>query len=295
MMRLVTVLAAMLLLPAMAGGAQAPAPDYRLYTAGGSPVTAAALAELAGAYDVVIFGEYHDNAVLHQAELELLANMFAIRPKLAVSLEMIERDVQGQLDAYLAGRIGEQEFLAKTRPWKNYQAAYRPLVEFARLHSLPVLAANIPRPLAAHYAKQGSLSGIPPELAGYLPKVHFAPEGEYRRKFMEHMSGGEIAGKMPVSSDKLESYYRAQCLKDDTMAESISSYHELQPEYAIIHYQGDFHSRQRLGVVEKLRLLNPALKVMVIAPVYVSDFADWESTLNKHQADGDILIFVKEQ
>src|SRR5690349_22509367 len=46
--------------------------------------------------------------------------------------EMFERDVQPALDAYLAGRLSEKDFRAQSRPWGNYDTAYRPLIERAK-------------------------------------------------------------------------------------------------------------------------------------------------------------------
>lgn len=274
-------------------GTQAGPAAWRIYTAGGQPVTGEALAALINDYDVLVFGEYHDDAALHALELELLKNAFAQQPQLAVSLEMFERDVQGYLDEYLSGRLSEQEFLASSRPWKNYQEAYRPLVEFAGANSLPVIAANIPRTLAAQYAQTGSLAGIPAAAGRYLPQVHLAPAGEYRQRFMAYMTEAATRARMPVAPDKLEKYYKAQCLKDDTMAESIVNFLQLHPDFKIIHYQGDFHSRERLGVVEKLQLLKPALKVAVITPVYLENLAELPALLTQYQNSGDIIVFLR--
>lgn len=294
-MSIIKYIVAVILLLTMPNAVQAAQADYRIYTAAGEETTVEAMAGLIQQYDVLVFGEYHDNAVLHALELELLQRTFAHQPGLAVSLEMFERDVQGHLDDYLAGQITEQEFLAKSRPWNNYQEAYRPLVAFAGVNSLPVIAANIPRTLAAQYAKTGSLTQIAPEMTGYLPQLHLTPDGEYRERFFAQMTEMGKTGTMPVSPDKLENYYRAQCLKDDTMAESIANYRQAHPEYKIIHYQGDFHSKWRLGVVEKLQLLQPDLRIAVITPVYLEDSADIPDLLKQHQQAGDWIVFVRRQ
>ncbi len=294
-MKLCKVIIAVLLLLAGPTGARASEAACRIYTAAGQPVTVEALAELMDHYDVVVFGEYHDNTVLHSLELELLKKTFARQPQLALSLEMFERDVQGDLNDYLSGRIAEQEFLAKSRPWKNYQEAYRPLVAFAGVNSLPVVAANIPRALAAQYAQTGSLDGIPAAMKRYLPQVHLAPAGEYRQQFMAYMTENVSSARMPVTPDKLDNYYKAQCLKDDTMAESIVSFLQLHPDYKLIHYQGDFHSRGRLGVVEKLQLLNPALKVAVITPIYTANTDGLPELLARYPNVGDVVVFLSRQ
>ena len=55
-----------------------------------------------------------------------------------VALEMFERDVQPLLERYLAGEIAEEQFLQGIPPWPRYATDYRPLIEFARAHKLPV-------------------------------------------------------------------------------------------------------------------------------------------------------------
>ncbi len=105
--------------------------------------------------DVIAFGEQHDDPGTHRAEAALLDLMGRSNRPVVVSLEMFERDVQPALDAYLAGRISEGEFLATSRPWPNYASDYRPLVEMAKARGWPVIASNVPRPLASAVGRQG--------------------------------------------------------------------------------------------------------------------------------------------
>jgi len=291
------IIAAILVLVAVLPGnrAEGADSDYRIYTtADGHPIPSEGWGQAVQSYDVVIFGEFHDNLILHRAEADLLTGIFALRSDIAVSLEMFERDTQIQLDEYLSGKLDEISFLAQSRPWSNYRGDYRPLVEFSKKHSLPVLAANIPRPLAAQYARQGTLGNISPEMRVYLPQIHSMPDGKYRQKFMDYMTKTSTDSKMPITPDKLVAFFQAQCLKDDTMAESIARYHTSHPQVLLIHYQGDFHSRGRLGVVEKLQQLNPGLRIGVITPVYVKQFADLATLARDNQGEGDIVIFLRQ-
>ena len=103
------------------------------------------LLEAALEADVVYLGEMHDDRAgqAFQADFLQLVHESADRPVI-VALEMFERDVQLILDEYLAGLIREQDFLAAARPWRDYEDAYRPLIEYAREHGLPVVASNVP-------------------------------------------------------------------------------------------------------------------------------------------------------
>jgi len=105
-------------------------------------------------YDLIFFGEYHDNTTLHKLERELLP-LLDTKRELILSLEMFERDVQSDLDAYIEGWLTEDEFLAKSRPWSNYKDDYRPLIEYAKQKKLTVIAANIPRSIAGKMARTG--------------------------------------------------------------------------------------------------------------------------------------------
>lgn len=271
--------------------------DYRIYdTESGKLLSFDKLTKVSNNYDVVVFGEYHDNPALHRLERELLTAVYEQNANVAVSLEMFERDTQQSLNAYLAGRVSEAAFLEQSRPWKNYESDYRPLAEFAKAEGLPVIAANIPRSLAAHYARHGTLEAVEETMRQYLPRIHSAPDGEYRQRFFGQMQAmSQKHSAMPVTESQMEAFYRAQCLKDDTMAESILDHHRRYPARTIIHYQGDFHSRYRLGVVEKLQALAPELKILVITPAYVDQFVKLSDKARSLQADGDIVIFLEQK
>src|SRR5690606_1586260 len=110
-------------------------------------------AELARA-DVVFFGEFHDDPGTHAMQRALLEALARRRPVI-LSLEMFERDVQPLVDGYLSGVITEDSLLAAARPWRNFLEHYRPAVEWARFHSWPVIAANVPRPFGSAIARSG--------------------------------------------------------------------------------------------------------------------------------------------
>lgn len=233
----------------------------------GKELNAAQLAKRLQKYDVVFFGEFHDQGVIHAAEAELLQAMHKLQgDKLALSMEMFEADNQDKLDKFLAGDLSEEDFLATSRPWPRYKTDYAPLVNFAKEQKMPVLAANVPRFLAAHVAKNnGSVAGIEEQYLQFLPKHTYAPEGAYKNKFYAQMTSPEAPMKMPLQ--RLAAVYAAQCLKDDKMAESIAAFSDAHKEMQVLHINGCFHSDAHLGTTQKLEALRPRLKVAVITPL----------------------------
>ncbi|MBW3572809.1 MAG: ChaN family lipoprotein, partial [Gemmatimonadetes bacterium] len=137
--------------PVLAQAGEARAWDSRA----GTWVTWGTMADSLARHDVVVVGEQHDDPATHRAEASLLDAIGRRRARVLVSLEMFERDVQPLLDDYGVGRVSEAAFLARARPWRNYASDYRPLVEHARARRWPVVAANVPRPLASAVARGG--------------------------------------------------------------------------------------------------------------------------------------------
>ncbi len=243
-------------------------------------------ADLAKKYDIVFFDEFHDQQSIHDAEFSFFKAMHRKNPDMILSLEMFERDVQPVMDEYLKGDISEAEFKANSRPWPNYDEAYRPMVEFAKAENIYVLAGNIPRRMANQYAKAGDFSTIADEDKQYMPRKHLVEYGAYYEKFKAYMSEGDENTHMKMTPERIEKFYKAQCLKDDTMAESLVDYSKAHPDDKILHMQGEFHGGDHLGVVEKVHKLNPALKVLVITPVEAKDYEAVKDKFGKN----DIIV-----
>ncbi len=238
----------------------------------------------------VFFGEFHDNKILHKAELSLLKKLYAVYgSRLVLSLEMLEADEQAAVDAYLAGKLTEGQYLQQARQWPNYKTDYRPLVEFAREKKLKVLAANVPRNLASILAKTGSLEAVKEKDRSYLPRTTTAPDGAYKEKFYATMAANGKA--MPVPPAMRERFFRAQCLKDDKMAETIGDYLTGHPDAVVYHVNGCFHSDSRLGTVERLQARLPETKFLVLSP-FKGTIENWQQ--QGRPVYGDVIVCTGE-
>src|SRR5205085_4353595 len=159
-------------------GAQEPgAAHYKAFDSKGRAVKLEEIIEALDGADVLFVGETHNDATAHLIEAELLRRAderysrdAARKRSVALSLEMFERDVQTIVDEYLGGLITERHFLLSSRPWDNYETDYRPLVEYARAHHLPVIAANAPARYVSRVSAQGqtSLASLSKEARAWL-------------------------------------------------------------------------------------------------------------------------------
>ena len=234
-------------------------------------------ADLARA-DVVLIGEQHDDANSHRLEQAVLEALARRHVAVTLSLEMFERDVQASVDTYLSGSSAEDDFLKASRPWPRYASDYRPLVEFARRQHWPVVAANVPRRIAADVAKSGrpavdSLSRADRSLAAADLQC---PHDAYYDRFAEQMGGGaHQSGSAPgTSADATtERYYWAQCIKDETMAESIASaFTKLEGRPGVIvHITGSFHSDYGEGTGERVRRRLSGRRVAIVSMMPVDN------------------------
>ena len=124
-------------------------------------------------YDVIFFGEEHNDSVAHYLEFELYSKMYeSFGDKTVLALEMFETDCQTVLNEYLNGFIRERNFKKEGRVWSNYRD-YRPLIEFAKNNKLKVVAGNAPARYTNMAARLGrnSLNDLSPEAKAFLPPL----------------------------------------------------------------------------------------------------------------------------
>ncbi len=225
-------------------------------------------------YDVIFLGEWHDHAGNHLAEMALFRALYAAAPNLALSMEMFERDTQSVVDDYLASRIGEDNFRRRGRAWGNYAESYRPLVEYAKDHKLPVIAANAPANVVRCVGQDGPefLSHMPADKRGWVAAELHLADGPYKEKFLHFLeedgSHGQDANRTEAQKkEAAEKSFASQVTRDDTMAESIFLFLQKNPGRKVVHITGAFHAEGALGTVERLKLRSPNLKIAVIVPV----------------------------
>lgn len=250
------------------------------------------MAARAAQADVVFFGEQHDDVGTHRMQRALLEAVARRRNDVVLSMEMFERDVQPQLDAYLAGTIDEPTFLKGARPWPNYQRDYRPLLEFARARGWRVVASNVPRPMASAVAKEGvvAVSGFADSARGWAAAEFWCPsDDDYFKRFAEVMGGHAAPGLDAATTTRR--YYEAQCVKDETMAESIVRARETaggQP--LVIHVNGSFHSDYGDGTAARVSRRLGKLRTMLITGVPVRNLDAIEPKNDRKRADW--LVFT---
>lgn len=234
---------------------------------------------------IIVFGEEHNDSVGHALQFSLLEKLYFLsKGKIALSMEMFERDVQPVIDEYLTGMIREKNFLTDVRPWKNYND-YRPLVEFAKKNSLKVLAANAPLRYVNRVTRLGlsSLNELSDQAKTFLPPLPVDTlTGAYYDKFLQTLGGHNMPGMQ---------IYQSQNLWDASMADVITSFISKYKEFNVLQLNGRFHSDEGLGVCYRLR--KTGLKVMTISCFSDDSFENPDFSKFRNLADFVIITDPK--
>jgi uncharacterized iron-regulated protein len=263
--------------------------EYRVFTGAGQPASLDDIVAAMAAHQVVFIGETHDDPTAHMLQARLLERAResygapspadrAPRP-MALSLEFFERDVQLVLDEYLADLIAESAFLAASRPWPRYETDIRPLVELAKAHGLPVIAANAPRRYATRVTRHGreSLHDLPALALDHLPPLPYPqPSDAYRDQWIAVMADvmqqeGTRCGipvdhpPAPVGAHaRMGNQLHAQTLWDASMAWWIARHLDQHPEALVLHLSGGFHVARGTGTPELLETYRPGTRHMIV-------------------------------
>ncbi len=213
-------------------------------------------------------GEALDRDALFRVEHALLEGLAERHEqRLVLSMEMFTRDAQPILDRYMAGEIDEASMLERANPWNNYRTGYRPLVETARAHQLPLVAANPPRSTLMKAVKgKEAYDQIRTEHPDWLPAKMFPASDAYWDRVDRTIRGHGP----PKGRDRT---YSVQNLWDNTMADSIVQATEAHPEHALMHVVGGFHIDRHDGTVAQIRHRAPDLDLVTVSVVPTSDLA----------------------
>ena len=231
--------------------------------------------------DVVLFGEIHDNSVVHWLQLEFTKDLSQRKP-LVLGAEMLEADNQKQVNQYLKGEINQKQLDSSARLWKNYKTDYKPLVDFAKEKKFSFIATNVPRRYASLVFKKDlvaldSLSAQEKSWIAPLPIEFDINLPGY--KSMMGMQGGHEGDKMP----------KAQAIKDATMAYFINK--NRKENSIFVHYNGTYHSDNYEGINWYLKKLDADIKIVTIAMVEQKDITKLEA---EHYNKADFILVIDE-
>lgn len=221
---------------------------------------------------VVLLGESHTNPEHHRWQLHTVAALHVINPRMMLGFEAFPRRVQPILDRWVAGELGEAEFLEAVnwdQVWGYDAELYLPLFHFARHYRVSMLALNVERELVSQVASEGweavsakdreGLSKPADASDDYRTRLAEIFQEKSRRRHGQHSEQGsqEAAESEPESlADVLTQpgfrrFVEAQLTWDRAMAEAAADH----DEWLVVGIMGRGHVAYGDGVAHQLRAL----------------------------------------
>jgi len=244
---------------------------------------------------------------------------------------MFERDVQYVVDEYLRDEITEDHFLRSARPWEDYEARYRPLVEAAKASGDPIVAANAPRRYVNRVTREGpgSLETLSDLARSYLPPLPYpGPSDAYRAEWdalmaeaMAEMSDAESddepeadeptdepaanapaepgEGEPPTETvdasgpdhELASNAIYSQALWDASMGHAITTALVEHLGALVIHYVGSFHVANGTGIPERIQDYRPGTRVRSVVMTKVEDIDAFSP--EEHAGLGDFVVLTR--
>jgi uncharacterized iron-regulated protein len=202
-----------------APGVTAPAPGTIVSARNDAPVSFDEMLADLLSVRIVYVGEKHTAVSHHEAQLRVIRALYERHPRLAVGMEMFDRSYQAVLDRWPAGTLDEDEFLRSTHWYANWRydyALYRDILEYVKSNHMRLVALNLPFNIPPKI-RVGGIEHLSDYEKEFLPQTvdtsNVAHRGFVQYMFEKHDFNGKV---------RFEDFYRAQCVWEDVMAESIA-------------------------------------------------------------------------
>ncbi len=218
-----------------------------LRTMTGEVVSFAEMVQDLSSVPLVIVGELHDRRSHHRAQLKVISSLHERGASLAIGIEMFHDGHQEDLDRWVAGEMGIEEFVpVYYHNWSLPWPLYRDIFLFAREHRLPLVALNASPDISSQVAAHGFDSLSPSQLTR-LPGVSCNVDAEYE-EFIRQAHGRHGEG-----GPRFRNFCEAQMVWDAVMAVGAVRYLEENPRRTMVVLAGSGHSWKR-GIPSQVRL-----------------------------------------
>jgi uncharacterized iron-regulated protein len=239
------------------------------------------LIEQLGTAEVVFIGEVHNNPEHHLIQVQLLQALMArYTPPPAVAMEFFDTTRQPVLDRFMKGELDEATFL-KEVDWKNSWRfpyhLYRPILWASRDKGTAILGINAPNQVVKKVARSG-LESLNAEEKNQVARdidLNNTAHREYLAGiFKQHQTHKNMTGIR-----NFDHFYQAQCVWDETMAETIADYIRAHGGKVVV-FTGNGHIVNKFGVPERLlRRVDVKIATILLYPLTE------RTTINKRMAD----------
>jgi len=199
---------------------------------------------------VIFVGEQHDRLAHHLNQLAVIQALHTAGDKIGVGMEMFQGPYQPAIDAYLAGRIDEREFLRQSEyyeRWRYDYHLYKPIIDYLKANQIPVVALNVSGEISRQTGREG-LDSLSAEQRRQVPAHLDFSDDRYRKDLKQvfNLHGSE------TGLNEFNYFYQAQTLWDEAMASRAAAWMEANPDRKLVVLAGNGHLRYKYGIPHRL-------------------------------------------
>ncbi|RMG34937.1 MAG: PDZ domain-containing protein [Gammaproteobacteria bacterium] len=204
-------------------------------------------------------GETHTRNADHLLQLAVFK---ALPPeRAALGVEWFQARFQPVLDDFVAGRIDEAEMLRRTEyftRWGFDYRLYRPILQYARRHHIPIIALNASRELTGAIRDKG-IAGLEPEMQRQLPDGY-----DYSDRAYDRILRGVFDQHRREDGD-FQRFREVQLTWDETMAQHVAQYLQAHPERQLLVLAGRGHIAARHGIPNRVTRRSGVRGVVILS------------------------------
>lgn len=234
--------------------------------------------------EIVYLGEEHHNRFHIEAALTVLQHLMADARRPVLAMEMFGWDGQPAIDRFLSfPEMSRQDFLEQVRWQQNWGGVfedYEPLVQYAKIQRLPLIAMNPPKTLVKIVAKQGleQARRSPEMVQWHMQNEAIVDDQAYRARIIHQLRTCHDGGTDSI----YQTMYEASMVRDEGMAKIIVAQVERLRAGSsgaagpVVSYTGGGHIQYNLPVPKRVarRLPDPIRHVSIYMTSYEKERTD---------------------
>lgn len=205
------------------------------------------LAELMVQKEIVLLGEVHDNAEGHRLRQQALTDAVEQGWRPAIAMEQFDREKQPDLDLarQRCGQDADCVIAAAASEKSTWNwAYYRPVIQLALRHDLPLLAANLSRSDASRVVREGYAAVFDKTAIHTVKLDRPLPEDLVREQTAAIQDGH--CNRLPAQI--IPGMVQAQVARDLVMSKTLLPYQKR----SVVLLAGNGHTRRDIGVAHWL-------------------------------------------
>lgn len=239
----------------------------------------------ARAAPLVLLGETHTIARHHVLQARLIRAIAKNGRRPSIVLEMVARDRQADIDAWRRAHAPDAAAFGAAVEWQERGwppwSTYRPIVEAALAHGLPVRAGGPGSDLSRRVAEAG-LAAVADRTDGTFPGLETPLDAAAERRLLDTLTRAHCGLPEHAPVDRMIAVQR---LRDAAMAHTML---EADPANGAVLIAGRGHVRGDYGVPVYLQRRAPERDVLTIAFLGT---ANRPTIADQRQAAGGTLPF----